>query len=70
MPEIKETTNKKNSYFKSMALELKKVVWPTKDQTAKGTGTVILFALLITLILVLLNFGFEFLNRQYWNLVK
>jgi preprotein translocase SecE subunit len=67
MPEKTEVTSKKG-FFANMVAELKKVVWPTPSQTVKSTGTVILFVIIITAILVLLNYVFETLNIQYWKL--
>ncbi len=68
MPDKTEVTSNKKGFFSNMFAELKKVVWPTAPQTAKSTGTVILFVLIITIILVLLNFVFENLNIQYWKI--
>ena len=68
MPDKTEVTSKKGSFFSNMAAELKKVTWPTRPQTLKSTGTVILFVLIVTAILVVLNYLFQFLNSQYWNL--
>jgi len=68
MPDKSEGTAKKGSFFSNMMAELKKVVWPTKEQTAKGTVTVIVFVLIITAILVVLNLLFQYINIQYWNL--
>ncbi len=70
MPDKTEVTSKKGSFFSNMIAELKKVTWPTRPQVLKSTGTVILFVLIITAILVILNYFFEFLNYQYWNLFK
>ena len=70
MPDKTEVTSKKGSFFSNMMAELKKVTWPTRPQVIKSTGTVILFVLIITAILVLLSYFFEFLNIQYWNLFK
>ena len=68
MPDKTEVTSKKGSFISNMMAELKKVVWPTRAQTLKSTGTVILFVLVITAILVVLNYIFEYLNIQYWSL--
>jgi len=70
MSDKPEVNAKKGSFFSNMATELKKVVWPTGEQTVKSTGTVILFVLIITAILVVLNLGFQWLNNEYWNLIK
>ena len=68
MPDKTEQTANKGSFFKNMMAELKKVIWPTKAQTAKSTCTVVLFVLIITAILVVLNIVFERINISYWNL--
>ena len=70
MSEKPEANAKKGSFFSNMFTELKKVVWPTGEQTAKSTGTVIIFVLIITVILVLLNLLFQGLNNQYWSLIS
>ena len=70
MSDKPEVNTKKGSFISNMATELKKVIWPTGDQTVKSTGTVILFVLIITAILVVLNLGFQWLNNEYWNLLK
>ena len=55
MSDKPEVNVKKGSFISNMATELKKVIWPTGEQTVKSTGTVILFVLIITAILVVLN---------------
>ncbi len=70
MADRQEDTAKKGSFFSNMVAELKKVVWPTGAQTAKGTGTVILFVLIVTAILVILNLAFETINQKYWEAVN
>ncbi len=71
MPNKTETTNvKKGSFFSNMKKELSKVTWPTAKQTAKSTATTIAFVLLVTAILVILNWIFQWLNGQYWMLIK
>jgi preprotein translocase subunit SecE len=70
MSDKPEVNVKKGSFISNMATELKKVIWPTGEQTVKSTGTVILFVLIITAILVVLNLGFQWLNNEYWNLIK
>ena len=67
MPDKVEVTSKKGSFFSNMVAELKKVIWPTAGQTAKGTGTVIIFVLIVTCILVALNFVFQKVNENYWE---
>ena len=71
MPNKTDTEKVKNgSFFSNMKKELSKVTWPTAKQTAKSTATTIAFVLLVTAILVVLNMAFQWLNGQYWMLIK
>ena len=69
MAENKENASAKKSFFSNMIAELKKVIWPTGQQTAKSTATTIAFVLLITVILVVLNLGFEELSKLWWTVI-
>jgi preprotein translocase SecE subunit len=51
-----------------MAVELKKVIWPSPAQTAKSTSATIAFVLLIAAILIILNLCFETINSAWWSL--
>lgn len=53
-----ETKNKKH-FLKDFKVELKKVIWPTKKQTARNTIAVIFLVILISVIVVVLDFGFR-----------
>ena len=70
MSDKPEVSAKKGSFFSNMGAELKKVVWPTKSQTVKSTGTVILFVLIVTAILVILNLVFQNANNAYWDFIS
>ena len=70
MSDKPEVGAKKGSFFSNMGAELKKVVWPTKSQTVKSTGTVILFVLIVTAILVILNLVFQNANNAYWDFIS
>ena len=71
MPNKTDSTNvNKGSFFSNTKKELSKVTWPTGKQTAKSTATTIAFVLLVTAILVILNWIFQWLNGQYWMLIK
>ena len=51
-------------FLKDVRVELKKVSWPTRQETAKLTGVVILVSVVIAAFLGLLDFGFiTLLNR-------
>jgi len=51
-------------FLKDVRLELKKVSWPTREETIKLTGIVILMSVALAAFLGLLDFGFlTLLNR-------
>ena len=60
--ELKDKKQKSN-YFKEMKAELKKVVWPTPKELVNHTVTVILFVVIIAVIVFVLDFCFENLNK-------
>lgn len=45
-------------YFRGIRLEMKKVVWPTKEETMSYTGVVVLTCIVFTLGFWLLDIGF------------
>ena len=59
----KKETKQKNSYFKEMKAELKKVVWPTPKELVNNTIAVIAFVLIIAIIVFVLDFCFDGLNK-------
>ena len=59
----KKETKQKSSYFKEMKAELKKVVWPTPKELVNNTVAVIVFVLVIAIIVFVLDFCFDNLNK-------
>ena len=60
----KENENKqKNSYFKGMKQELKKVVWPTPKELVNNTIAVIAFVIIIGAIVFVLDLCFDNLSK-------
>ncbi len=45
-------------FFKDTKAELKKVTWPTKEQLIHNTGVIIVFIILISVILSVLDLAF------------
>ena len=45
-------------FFKDTKAELKKVTWPTKDQLIHNTGVIIVFIIIVTAILSVLDIAF------------
>lgn len=61
--EKNEKTNKKQKHFwKDFKAELKKVIWPTRNQVVNSTIIVIVMVLIITGIVFVLDLAFEALN--------
>ena len=55
-------------FFKDTKAELKKVTWPDKEQLIHNTGVIIVFILIITIILSVLDFGFAKLFQLLTNI--
>ena len=55
-------------FFKDTKAELKKVTWPNKEQLIHNTGVIIVFILIITIILSVLDFGFAKLFQLLTNI--
>ena len=66
---MQEENKVKKSFRQNMKTELKKVIWPTGKQVVKSTFATISFVLLISVILVALNYAFSFLNTKWFEMV-
>ncbi len=55
-------------FFKESKAELKKVVWPTKDDVFSSIKVVIISTVIIAVLLGLLDFGFTEAFRALMNL--
>lgn len=64
-----ESTNAWNKFFRETKVEMKKVIWPTKSQLAHYTITVIASVLLISCLLVAVDFVFMGLSKLLVNAV-
>lgn len=56
-------------FFKDTKAELKKVTWPTKEQLIHNTGVIIVFIIIITIILSLLDVAFAQLFKVLTNIL-
>ncbi len=56
-------------FFKETKIELKKVTWPTKEQLIHNTGVIIVFIILITIILAVLDIAFGQLFNLLTNIL-
>ena len=63
MADNKKKKEKKH-WFKDFRTERKKVTWLTPKQLAKNTATVIFMVLIVAVIVFVLDFAFEALNKQ------
>ncbi|MBO5059483.1 MAG: preprotein translocase subunit SecE [Clostridia bacterium] len=62
MAENKNTAVKKNKalkFFRETKSEMKKVSWPSKNQLFHNTIVILAFVIIVTIILSLLDVGFE-----------
>ena len=66
---MQEENKNQKGFHQGMKAELKKVIWPTGKQVVKSTFATISFVLLISVILVALNYTFSFLNTKWFDLV-
>ena len=56
---------KKKGFWKGMKSELKKVIWPTGEQTVKSTFATITFVILVSLVLIVFNLAFNWLSNLW-----
>lgn len=58
MANAKQETGKSASFLRGVKSELKKVIWPTKEETIKYTAIVIASCLIISLVVYALDLIF------------
>ena len=51
----KQPEKKKNSFFKGVKSEFKKIVWPSKATVAKETGAVIFFGVVLGVLIAIID---------------
>ena len=56
---------KKKGFWKGMKSELKKVIWPTGEQTVKSTFATISFVIMVSLVLIVFNLCFNWLSNLW-----
>ena len=57
-------------FVKGVKSELKKVVWPTKEQLIKSTTMVILLVVVFAVIILGLDMLFEFADTKIWDFIQ
>ncbi len=48
-------TEKKNSFFKGVKAEFKKIIWPTKATVARETGAVVFFGIVLGVLIAVID---------------
>lgn len=54
-----EKKNRIMKFFRETKSEMKKVSWPSKDQLIRNTVVILAFVIIMTIVLSLVDFGFE-----------
>ena len=57
-------------FLKGVKSELKKVVWPTKDQLIKNTVMVIGLVLVFSVVVLGFDMILEFADAKIWNVIS
>ena len=58
-----------NGFLKGVKSELKKVVWPTKDQLVKNTAMVIGLIVIFSIIVLGFDMILEFADGKLWDVI-
>ena len=66
----KEVSKNKKSFTKDFKAELKKVIWPTPKQLFNNTVAVLSIVLITAIIVFVLDFAFESINKYGVNKIK
>ncbi len=58
---MSESSNdQKNSWFKGVKAEIKKIIWPSKKDLAKQTVVVLVSAIVIGIIVAIIDMGIQY----------
>ncbi len=57
-------------FLKGVKNELKKVVWPTKEQLIKTTGMVIFLVVVFSIIILGFDMLLEFADTHIWSFIQ
>ena len=60
----------KGNATKSMKAELKKVVWPTKEQVVKNTTMVIALVVIVAAVVLGIDLVVRFLDTNLWSVIE
>lgn len=59
---------KKNSFFKGLKAEFKKVIWPDKDTIVKQSTAVVVVSVILGIVISLLDMGIKFGVEKILNI--
>ena len=68
--EEKQVNKNKTTFIKGMKAELKKVIWPTPKQLFNNTAAVLVIMLITAIIVFVLDFAFEGINKYGLDKIK
>lgn len=68
--DVKKNSKDKRHFMKDFKAELKKVIWPTSKQLFNNTAAVITIVLILTIIVFILDLGFETINSKGINKLR
>ena len=57
-------------FIKNMKSELKKVIWPTKEQLIKNTMMVVVLVLIVAAVVLGIDLVLEFADKHLWNFIQ
>ena len=60
----------KGSTTKNMKAELKKVVWPSKEQVVKNTTMVVALVVIVAAVVLGIDLIVEFVDERFWSVVE
>jgi preprotein translocase subunit SecE len=59
-----------NGFFKGVKSEIKKVIWPTKNQLINNTALVLLLVAALGIIILGFDMLLELLDGNLWNFIQ
>ncbi len=57
-------------FVKSMKGELKKVIWPTKEQLIKNTMMVVGLVIVVSAVVLGIDLVLKFFDEKLWNFIQ
>lgn len=57
-------------FVKGMKAELKKVIWPTKEQLIKNTTMVVVLVVLVSAVVLGIDLVLETVDKHLWDFIQ